>query len=218
MSTPKGTRAHAENSSYDDFTEIDVANVLGQLDRASDAESARGATANDDTADPEQRAEPSTPNGEDLAPVAVAPTPRAKRRWPWSRTTPRAPRDATPAGGTRVTFDDLQEPVVFADPIMLSMAPTYSKYLVQQRRGRTWHTVMEATRYGDLPRGKLRLLQMDVYEVKAGVERTVADGRIFVVPAGRYTHYFVRGPIQRSGYRSYSKRLGQQVAFDPNID
>ncbi len=218
MSTPKGNRAQAENSSYDEFAEIDVANLLGELDRASDTETTRGATANDDTADPEQRADTSAPGREDPAPVAVAPTPRAKRRWPWSRTKPTAPSDATPAGGTRVTFDDLQEPVVYADPIMLNMTPTHSTYLVQKRRGRRWHTVMEATRYGDLPRGRLRLLQMDVYEVKTGVERNVDDGRTFVVPAGRYTHYIVRGPIQRNGYRSYSKRLGQQVAFDPNVD
>jgi hypothetical protein len=147
------------------------------------------------------------------APADVAPPveePPKRRGWP--QRLKRAVNAMTSTGD--------QTPAVYADPVMAGVTPTFTKLLVQsfERRGLKgkWVTLEHATPYGDLPPGKLRLLQMDVYEVKSGLEMT-SDGTKYIVPAGRFTHYIVRGPVERNGYCAHSAKLGQQVTFDPNV-
>lgn len=130
----------------------------------------------------------------------------------------REPVDTTVS---RVSIDEASAPVRYADPIMMGIPPTTTTYVLQQRvwkwNGPKWFVVANAHRYGDLPRGKLRWLQIDTYKVENGALYTGKDGVRYLVPAGTFTHYIVRGPVHRGQYRSYSSALGQQVTFDPNV-
>lgn len=153
------------------------------------------------------------PSAQAVTPVVVnAPADKPTKRG-WPERLKRAVKAMTSVGD--------QTPVVYADPIMAGVTPTFTKLLVQSyvRKGFKghWVTLEHATPYGDLPPGNLRLLQMDVYEIKNGLEMT-SDGTKYIVPAGRFTHYIVRGPVQRNGYCAHSAKLGQQVTFDPNAD
>jgi hypothetical protein len=194
-----------------DETDETVASMLDALELADDDHE-------EDEADAPPAADTSAV-GETPANVAPPVEETPKRGWPL-RVGSSLSRGLKRTVSAMSSVGD-QTPAVYADPIMAGVTPTFTKLLVQSFERRAlkgqWVTLEHATPYGDLPPGKLRLLQMDVYEVKNGLEMT-SDGTKYIVPAGRFTHYIVRGPVERNGYCAHSAKLGQQVTFDPNVD
>lgn len=107
----------------------------------------------------------------------------------------------------RDAMQSLGHPMYFDD-----MPPTSTRLYVEVHRKGRWIPTDDVAPAGQLPKGRKRFVQEDLYIVQSGFER---DG--IVVPAGQYYYWHVRGPVEDRELRRNRDPGRMQIAYDPQL-